>query len=273
MKAQIVRVTPEVAENYLKNNKKNRSIDEKKVSFYASQMEKGEWLENGEAIIMDVNGDLKDGQHRLLSIIKSNTSYQIPIITGVQSNVMSTIDTGKNRSICDILKLEGFLYPPQMASLCSSILKHQRTNTVNRNSNAGSSTGVSNSQAVEFCKENEEEMYRLLRSSEKLYTKSPYKIYTKVSISFTLYLLGGFDYKDAHISFMKNLVGIISVEGNGAQYVHKKLYNAKVNRESLNRTWLHGIIVKAWNLYIEGDAIVNYIRYDLKQVMPKVIKI
>lgn len=272
MKAQIVNISPQVAENYLKANKNNRTVDERKVSFYTSQMELGEWVENGESIIIDINGDLKDGQHRLLSIIKAKKTFRIPVITQVATNVMATIDTGKNRSIADILHLEGFKYPSPMASLSCAILKYKRTKSfgIGKESYRINSTGVSNQQALEFCLKYQEALYTLIQTAQRLASKSPYKVLTNGKIAFILYILGGFEFSETHTSFMKNLLGTISNEGNACRYVHKRLYESKMNGDSLNTQWVFGMIIKAWNLFIEGDPTVNYIKYNIKSALPKI---
>ena len=61
--AIITTITPEIAEELLKSNTNNyRAIDKRKVEQYAREMEKGLWEANYEAIQIDENGILKNGQ-------------------------------------------------------------------------------------------------------------------------------------------------------------------------------------------------------------------
>ena len=61
-KVEVVRMTPDMARAILKNNPNNRNVKRDRVSLYASDMEKGRWQLNGESIVIDADGNLKDGQ-------------------------------------------------------------------------------------------------------------------------------------------------------------------------------------------------------------------
>ena len=119
MESIVITLTPEIAKRYLSKNKKNRSMSSK-VHLYAEDMKAGRWKENGESIIIDKNGVVKDGQHRLSATIISQHEWMVPIVTGVEPSVMDTIDTGKNRSLSDILKLENVIRPVLSAALTRS---------------------------------------------------------------------------------------------------------------------------------------------------------
>jgi hypothetical protein len=117
-------VTPELAKNYLRFNLKNRKPSPNHIDFLSNEMKKELFLENGESIIFDKYGNLKDGQHRLLAIIKSSKSYNIPIVRGVEPDVMATYDTGKNRSAADVLSLNGYKSCNNISSLIKAFDKY-----------------------------------------------------------------------------------------------------------------------------------------------------
>ena len=108
MKASVVEMTPELAASLLERNTRNRNPKKGHVENLAHQMAEGLWKENGEAIIVDKNGDLSDGQHRLKACLLSGKSFRVVLVQGVEPTVMDTIDTGSNRSLKDMLQLEGF---------------------------------------------------------------------------------------------------------------------------------------------------------------------
>ena len=62
-------VTPKMAEALLSRNGGNRPViwtgPVRSVSAYAAAMSRGEWVLNGEPIIISSTGELNDGQHRL----------------------------------------------------------------------------------------------------------------------------------------------------------------------------------------------------------------
>lgn len=107
MKTRIEIVTPEKARIYLAKNKKNRALKPKIVNNYANQMLRGQWQLTGQGISFNENGELIDGQHRLMAVIKSNTNIETLIIEDVSENSFSVYDTGKLRSPGDIFGISG----------------------------------------------------------------------------------------------------------------------------------------------------------------------
>lgn len=101
-------VTPEIAKAYLERNTENyRQLDEHRVSAYATDMETGRWELNGEAIKFKSDGTLADGQHRLSAIVKSGIPQFMIIITDIDNNV-SVYDVGKNRTLLQIARSDGY---------------------------------------------------------------------------------------------------------------------------------------------------------------------
>ncbi|MHB8191597.1 MAG: hypothetical protein ACYDHP_14515 [Ferrimicrobium sp.] len=60
-----VRVTPDIAERWLNNNKNNRRIHEAKIKQYAEDMRQGRWTYGADMICFGTDGTLLNGQHRL----------------------------------------------------------------------------------------------------------------------------------------------------------------------------------------------------------------
>ncbi|HMC01373.1 MAG TPA: hypothetical protein VKN14_10100, partial [Flavobacteriaceae bacterium] len=61
MKANVIKITPKKAEELLEKNTGNRIVSPHRVAQYAQNMVDGDWEENGEAIIFDKKGVLKNG--------------------------------------------------------------------------------------------------------------------------------------------------------------------------------------------------------------------
>lgn len=108
MQAQTEVVTPEIAAEMLRHNTNNRRLRQTLVKEYAEAMSKGEWLENGEAIIISKSGALLDGQHRLGAVISYGKPVNFLIVRGVEDNAVKTMDVGRKRSIADHLEIDGF---------------------------------------------------------------------------------------------------------------------------------------------------------------------
>lgn len=106
MKFKTEQVTPEMAAEWLKRNVVNRNIAMSRVNAYAEDMRSGNWQLNGEPIVFNESGELKDGQHRLMAVVKSGKMVAMAVVYDV-SNDVSLYDRGRNRSASDALKISG----------------------------------------------------------------------------------------------------------------------------------------------------------------------
>lgn len=100
-------ITPELAAHYLKRNVDNyRKISKAKVQMYASEMKAGHWQLNGEGIMFDQTGKLKNGQHRLAAVIMAGIPIAMTVVTGVSDDV-TIYDSGMVRSTSQIAQASG----------------------------------------------------------------------------------------------------------------------------------------------------------------------
>ena len=98
-------ITPEIAKSWLKRNDKNRTFSRDSARALSSEMTRGFWKANGESIVFDRGGVLIDGQHRLQAVLNSGHEYLCAVVTGVESEVRPTVDTGKKRSAGNNLQM------------------------------------------------------------------------------------------------------------------------------------------------------------------------
>lgn len=91
-------ITPVMAEEYLRHNDHNprKSVIRRRVECYARDMAAGQWFLNCEPIVFDANGDLKNGQHRLLAIIKANVPVKMYVVRDINP-MITTFDYGGAR--------------------------------------------------------------------------------------------------------------------------------------------------------------------------------
>ena len=107
MRTEIVKVTPSMAEHYLSKNVLNRNVSQRLVDKYAHDMENNNWELNHQGIAFYDDGSVADGQHRLLSIIKSKKTIQMMVTTGLKKPSAITIDVGRKRSMADGVHIGG----------------------------------------------------------------------------------------------------------------------------------------------------------------------
>lgn len=109
MKTEVVTITPAMAEKWLKRTTfKNRNVSPAAVTRYVDDIAKGKWMLNGESIVLDDNGNVIDGQHRLHAVIKAKTPIQSVVVQGVDPATFSTLDIGKRRGQGDVLSIAGY---------------------------------------------------------------------------------------------------------------------------------------------------------------------
>lgn len=276
MNASIIKLTPELASELLKKNKHNRKPSERQVAFYVNQMKSGLWKENGEAIIIGDDNVIKDGQHRLIAVIKAKHSYRVPLITEVDSSAMDTIDTGKNRSLHDIISLNGYAYPNQKAKLAKLILSSShkgkgKGSATKRVLFASRNSYISNSAGLDYVIENNNFLNKVIKMASQVNAKSPSSVISIADLAFVAYMLVGYDLENEYIrGFLKELCGAEYAGDSSASYVYKCMVKAKNSKTHLNKYWLKGLIIKAWNNYINGNPPVNRLVFNANSDLPAI---
>lgn len=111
-------MTPGVARQLMATNTSNRTISLKSVEMYQREMEQGIFHFTGDPIRIDSDGNLMDGQHRLIAAINANTPFETVVVNNLPRSVMSVIDTGRKRSASDQLRVKGI---PNATNVVSAI--------------------------------------------------------------------------------------------------------------------------------------------------------
>jgi len=273
MKCKIILLTPEVARELLSRNTENRNLRTNSI-YYTKQMQSGEWKENGESIIMDKNGVMKDGQHRCESVIRANFSYHVPLIEDVDPDVMETIDTGYNRSLSDVLNLNGFMYYAQMAGTIKSILMYKDGNEAASTTaaNKDRKIPISNVRGLVYAKKHRVDLEKLMSVGASINGKQPVNIISSSDLGLYLYVLQGYNFDEFGIDFMKSICGVNTNEGDAATWVYKKFIYYKKEKVTLSRVWKLRAIIKAWNLYVNGNASIVSLRINMKTPIENILK-
>lgn len=123
---QVVPVTPELAKQWLGNNRHNRPMRDRTVTDYARDMAAGHWHLNGEAIKRAADGTLLDGQHRLKAVIASATTIPMIVVTGLDPDTQETMDAGRRRRVSDVLSLRGEANPTILAAIARRVWAWER---------------------------------------------------------------------------------------------------------------------------------------------------
>lgn len=103
-KLEEIKMTPEMANEILERNKNNRKIRLYVVDRYARDMANGKWEINGDTIVFDESGNLTDGQHRLMAVVKAGVTVDMIAVYGIPFS--ATKDIGLPRSIADNIRMQ-----------------------------------------------------------------------------------------------------------------------------------------------------------------------
>lgn len=274
MKCEIVTLNPQKAEELLKMNVGNRKM-KPIVNVYIAQMKNGEWKENGEPIIMDTNGFIKDGQHRLHAVIGANYSYKVPLITDVDPDVMDTIDTGTNRSFADVLQLNDFMNATHIASTIKSILAYKQglKSSSSGSVRVSSVNYISNSMGLDYANKFKTELYKTIKISMSTYQAQTIKLLAVKDIALILYITSGgtFEIDNRHVDFVKMLCGVKADSSSATFYALKKLQHSKANNLKMGRAYKLAMIIKVWNVYATQDYPVQKMRIDADAPLDKIV--
>ncbi len=121
MQVSIENITPAVASTMLKNRPYQRRIRPATVGLYVYQMQKGLWRDTGEAIKIDTEGNLCDGQHRLTAIVESGVSLDMLVVRNIHASAFDAMDQGAPRTPGDTLSRAGFKHADSIAAVCANL--------------------------------------------------------------------------------------------------------------------------------------------------------
>lgn len=101
-------LSPEAASLLLKNhNFKNRGLKRHQKLFLRRQIESGKFVYNGETIVVGDDGQILNGQHRLVACAESRIPIEVLMVFGIPHAAFPTIDQGSRRNGGDVLQIEG----------------------------------------------------------------------------------------------------------------------------------------------------------------------
>ena len=100
-------ITPAMAREMLAIPVRNRRVRKSLTGVYAGDMTAQRWLPTPEAIILDTNGGVLDGQHRLSAVIETGIARPFLVISNVDPSLISVLGIGRSRSPADVLDIQG----------------------------------------------------------------------------------------------------------------------------------------------------------------------
>lgn len=244
MKAALEIISPAVAKDLLEKNTTNRSISEKTAGRYAADMKAGRWINNGQGIILSNEGELLDGQHRLRAIIASGTTLSMLVVRGVAKETFATMDSGKPRSLADVLGIEGHVHTNTIASVARSAFAYAAGTTQNY---------IATKATLNAFVANHPYMVEVVRDVSKVA-----KVFPKTPLSTILFL--GNERRFLDVEAAEFIDGVVFGEGlrrGDARHTLREWISAERvrGRGVLRTTTVLAATARAWNAFASGKEL------------------
>lgn len=241
---QIETVTPELAEDWLKGNTRNRPIRPHLITGYARDMAAGRWTLTGEAVKFAADGTLLDGQHRLLAIVQADVPVQLCVVRGLDLQAQNSMDIGAKRTTADALRLNGDKYGKTLAAVARMILT-EGDKTRYRPTNAELIAFVEKDETLRWVLETV--------STGDIYTLR--RITSPTVIAYAYWRLHAID-PYATAEFFGKLATLVNLpEGSPILVLHKRLsaHMGKANGRAYRREVL-AYIFMSWNAWRRNES-------------------
>lgn len=250
--AEVVTVTPKLAGEWLAANKKNRNIAQNTVDLYARDMAANEWHFTGEPIKFDANGDLIDGQHRLMAVLRSGKTISFLVVRGLVGSAQDFMDSGKKRSAADMLQLRGHANSTLLASTARFGLIIESGVRV-----AGQS--VSKSEIGAYLDANPDLVDVVSHAS----SAAKYMPFSPTALAYSWLLLNRVDSLEAAAFFDSLANNATKGKGDPRNTLLRRMNSAKRADERLRPDDQVQFIVRAWNAHRKGaDLHILKVRAD-----------
>ena len=245
VQAAVMTITPAYAKELLKRDSVlNRSLRPVTVDQYAAEMKADRWRLNGEGIMIDTNGGLLNGQHRLHACIKAGRPFETLVVCNLDPGTISTMDTGRKRTAASVLQMNRVRNAGTVAAIVKRVFEIERAGETHWHTDA-----ISNQVILEYTE-------RHLAALEK----SAIMAVTAKDTLGKAALLGAIHHCGAKRSgefvantFLSSLIkGISLEEHNPILTLRNYLIKDKLSKQSYSKRDVSLAAVKAWNAWREG---------------------
>lgn len=114
-------ITPIMASELLSKHNCIKKIDNEQLKKIEKDLIDDNFKFNGATIALDADGNLIDGRHRLTACVNTGIAFNTLLVWGVDTNGQYTKDTGRSRSIVQVIANKGYKNPMALYQ-CSLIL-------------------------------------------------------------------------------------------------------------------------------------------------------
>ena len=250
--AAVEMIAPATATAWLKRGGKQRKLSERRANRLAASYRRGEWKLNGETIILDKDGCVLDGKHRLTACERSGVTIFSWVVRGVDPDAQDVMDTlAAGRGAGDVLSMDGVANANASASVGRSLFLIERFKRPEPRT-VEAELQLSPLVIVEYAKDHNGEITSGIRLAETFRKKGLVGSLSAWATAMTLFLR--IDTEDAY----KFAHYMATGADMGARHPVLKLRNQVLNPNSAagkskdSRELIIALAIKAWNAMREG---------------------
>lgn len=248
MVAEVIQVTPQMAQDWLSKNRRNRHLSSLVVHRYADSMRSGQWIPHGQAIQFDVSGNLVDGQHRLCAVIEAGVPATMLVARNVPSEARDVIDAGRKRTPGDVLAIEGIRNSVTVGAALR-LLFHYDRGTLAQYSDARSRP--TNRQLIELLAE------ALGIEDSATVGHRAFRLLPPAVGAFCHYVFARIDRDKADEFFQVLIEGTGLGRGSPILLLRNRLLDNRTAKARLSSIELAALIIKAWSAWKAGSPVKN----------------
>jgi hypothetical protein len=244
-----VTVTRDMAWDWLsQTNMKNRKVYQATVSRYARKMMTGNWEWTGEAIKIDDQGILLDGQHRLWAFLETKAeSAQFLVMHGVPREAQKLMDTGRNRTPANTLEMEDIQHGTILAPAARMLIEYEQGHIPGSNQWRVRPDNRETLDCVNSRPDIQESVLHVVSHSE-------YKQFGRPSVlGFARCVTMGLNLAESEEFWRRLREADYTGVGDPVQRLRERLLITKAQRHTrASSTAIIAYIFKAWNAHIRG---------------------
>ncbi len=247
VRISIEEITPDVAAAMLELNVNNRNPKREPI---CRAILDGEWSLNGATIVFSDDGELLDGQNRLMACVEAGIPIVTIVVRGVGKSAQLTMDMGVKRQVADFLKMRGYKEASTVAAIGTAMYKAETF---------GLSAAFSKTNGSEFTVlatvnyidgVYEERIKPILRTCRKV--SNTYRGVSLGTIGVLYDRFRAIDEEDA-VVFAKQLLKV-EIPCKTMLLLHRKLEeNAMSGQGRMPQEVIAALVVKTWNAYMTGE--------------------
>lgn len=276
VKFELKVITPTLASQWIKKNRKNRkALSTTRVYSYAKQMLDGVWGFSGQPIIFSDTDMLLDGGGRLTAITLAHRPILSTVIYGIPEEAFVVMDAIKSRTFKDVLEASQLLEGETntvigyVASMAKRIMEWSNERY---GSHGAATTRISsnNIECLNFVEENLAQLRECAKACAEMRGAHREKLMSKKDYigSFMGYLtiIKGWDFTDVYKFFdeLTNVHSTVRAEGNPIAMLRTYLFMSYGHERPLHITdeeRFH-MFSRSWNEYCFGNEVK---RFNLKK--------